>query len=903
MANHPWSVLALLVGLTALAGSQLFDLETGEVRLQLDSSFDRLLPKEGRDREIYEQFREVFGSDEKVIVALHSENVFTPENLARVKSISERIAKIKGVHRVVSLTTARHIVGRDGEFPRPEPFVSEIPDDPEELERIHREVMEDPVYAGTLASADGRTTGMIVQFLRLSDREYIDRELSDQIEAVAREEAGDAEISVSGGLHLKTAQLRYQLGDAARSFPIILVVLCLVLVLSFRTLRGVVVPLVTILVALSWTMGVAAWIGRPLNLITMLVPPLLLVLGLSYSVHVVSEYYDMLRDPTGRSSLEAAREALRLVWRPVALTAVTTAAGFAAMLLQGVEAVREFGVLSLIGVVFTGAASLTLAPALLAVTGRSSSRRSGPEKDTPDLPARLAAAAARFSLDNRRAILIATGVALALAVAAMTQLEVGANSIEAFPPDSQIRRDFNSVNDRLEGANSFYVFLRTEQEKGFAKLSNLQEIEAFQDWLEAQPEVGGTTSVVEYLKVFNRAFHAEDPAYLKLPDSDQGSEELLIWLGRNVNTYIDNPYRRTAVVVRANVYDTERVAALINRVEMRLAGLPEHIEATVTGNPVLTNALIDRIARGQVYSMLGALVLIYGVLIILFSDRLTALIALVPNVVPIAAYFAALAVSGITLNPTTSVIAPMALGIAVDDTIHYLTRFQDEAKRLANERRATVTALRSVGWPITITSISICTGFLVFTTSDLPNQVQLGALGAFTLAVAWLLEFTLTPAICAGLRVVTLWDTLTLDLGEDPQESIRAIFAGLSSRQCRIVALMVSLRTIPAGRRLMTTGEVGRDMYVVIDGRLRVWEERDGHELQREVSGRGDVLGEVTFFVPGRRRTANVDVFEDARLLRFTPSNLERLSRRYPRIASQVFRNLNEFQAERLAQR
>ncbi len=342
VVKHPWSVLALLVGLTALACTQLFDLETGGLRLQVDASFDCLLPKEGRDREIYEQFREVFGSDEKVIVALHSENVFTPENLARVKSISERIAKIKGVHRVVSLTTARHMVGRQGEFPQAEPFVSEIPEDPEELEQIRRAVMEDPVYAGTLASADGRTTGLIVQFLRLADREYIDRGLSDQIEAIAREEAGDAEIWVSGGLHLKAGQLRYQLGDVARNLPITLVVLCLVLALSFRTVRGVIVPLITILVALSWTMAVAAWIGRPLTLITLFVPPLLLVLGLSYSVHVVSEYYDMLRGPTARGSPDAAREALRQVWKPVVLTAVTTAAGFAAMLLQGVEAVRTW---------------------------------------------------------------------------------------------------------------------------------------------------------------------------------------------------------------------------------------------------------------------------------------------------------------------------------------------------------------------------------------------------------------------------------------------------------------------------------------------------------------------------------------------------------------------------------
>jgi hypothetical protein len=239
----------------------------------------------------------------------------------------------------------------------------------------------------------------------------------------------------------------------------------------------------------------------------------------------------------------------------------------------------------------------------------------------------------------------------------------------------------------------------------------------------------------------------------------------------------------------------------------------------------------------------------------------------------------------------------MALGVAIDDTIHYFARFNQDAKRFANERLATISALRAVGRPVTYTSIAICLGFLVLTTSELRTFIEVGALGAFTLAFAWLVDVTLTPALCSGLRVVTLWDTLTLDLGHSPNTSI-PLFKGLSNAQARILALMASLRRVPAGQRLIRMGDEGRELWVIIDGKLRVSVPRGEGEIELGTYTRGEVIGEIGLF--GQRRSAHVDVVEDSRLLRLTPGNLARLGRRYPRIATQVLTNLSEVLAERL---
>ena len=175
---------------------------------------------------------------------------------------------------------------------------------------------------------------------------------------------------------------------------------------------------------------------------------------------------------------------------------------------------------------------------------------------------------------------------------------------------------------------------------------------------------------------------------------------------------------------------------------------------------------------------------------------------------------------------------------------------------------------------------------------------RVGALAAFTIVLAWVSDVTLTPALGSRLRIVTLWDILRLDLGQSPQHTI-PLFSGLSLRQARVFALMSRLETHPTGARVINQGDSARDIYVVVDGTLQVWVERNGDRKALAAMARGAVMGEAGYF--GQRRTANVDALTPVRLLRFDSQDLERLRQRYPRIAAVIYRNLNRIQAERLA--
>jgi len=235
----------------------------------------------------------------------------------------------------------------------------------------------------------------------------------------------------------------------------------------------------------------------------------------------------------------------------------------------------------------------------------------------------------------------------------------------------------------------------------------------------------------------------------------------------------------------------------------------------------------------------------------------------------------------------------------VDDTIHFLARFNTAAKRRADEVSGVEEALRTVGRPVTYTSLALCLGFLAIATSELRNQMEFGALAAFTLFVAWLVDMLLTPALAAKMRIVSLWDVLSLDLGDDPTRSI-PLFRGLTTAQARIAALMTSISSFPSGYWLFRRGEGGDDAFVVIDGAMAASVATDeGGRLHLADMKRGDVVGEVALF--HGTRTADVEVTQDARLLRLTNANLDRIKRRYPRVGAQLYKNLSLILAERLA--
>ncbi len=893
LARRPFLAVALVLLLSAGAAVTLVDPFTRALRLDIDASIDKLLPASSDDRAVDNRVREMFGDSEAILVAVTLRPVFSADNLKRVTAITERFRELAGVERVFSLASSPNLLA-SGDTVDVRTFTQLAIENPDHIKDFKRQLDANPIYRGTLVSTDGNVVAFALTLAGVDEDAVLKRDYPSQIRAIVKDVAGDAPVWITGSPIGRAATTTTLIATLKFTIPAVFAVILTLLLIAFRSVRAMLVAAVTVMLALLWTLASAVLLHIPMNLVTAIVPPLVITLGLSYTIYLLSAHFASLQEaaltePRQRRAWTIERASVGLL-----LSAGTTVAGFLALLPNPLPAIRQFAVLASIGSVIGVLLALVFMPAVLSLLGTKGESRPPLE----NLFARMARAIAGFDLRWRYAIIGVAVVLIPVGLLFARKVQTGSEFIKSFKPEAVVRSDFENINSTFNGANLISILIETHVTDALTDPALVGEIENLQGWLRSQPEVGAVVSFVDHLRLINQSLSGAEPGD-PVPDSATAIKQLLVFGGsEDLSRTIDARLRSALISIRINVDDSVPIENLVRRIEDRLAQLPPPLNGHVTGSPVLATHTVKAIASGQLESVLIATAIIWALLAFMFTSMRAGAIALLPTVVPVVIYFGTLGILGISLSPTTSLIACIVIGIAVDDTIQFMARFNIDAREKGSEREATTSALVSMLRPVTLSTVALCAGFLVFTGGELRSQAQFGALSAFTLAMAWLMNITLTPALGSLLRIVTLWDLLRLDLGKSPQHTI-PLMAGLTLRQARVFALISRIETHEAGGRVIKEGDWARDMYVIVDGELTAWVDRDGERRELSTMGRGAVLGEAGFF--GQRRTANVDAVSTARLLRFGSEELERLRSRYPRIAATVFRNLNRIQAERLA--
>ena len=881
------ALLVLLALLPAL--NTLYDFKSGQSRVRIDPSLEALLPRHSDALDLYQRTRARFGSDDVLLIAWLADDLFSPQRLAALKRLTQRLERMPGVEHVDSLASALNIRIKD-DATDINKFLRVLPADQAAADALRVEALANPLFVGRLVSKDGRGALLAVQYDQALDPDALAALLAG-IGRASQEEAGTVQQFLTGPLVVRMEISRLLLRDLYRVMPLAIALTLLMAAVSFRSVRGVLLPLVANGAALVGTLACYMATGHALNFVTVMLPPVVYVVGFAYSVHVVSSFDHEFA--SGLDQRAAVRAAVQEVLMPLTLTSLTTAIGFASLAVTDIVSIRDFGLFATLGSVMAWISALVVVPAGLMLLP---ARR--PRLQKTDWFETVAPRLARFDLRHRRSILWAGAVLAIASLLAASRIEVSTDYLRNFPADSAIRVGFDKVNAAFSGAVPLQIVLESDIADAFKQPVNLRVIADLEHWLAAQPEVGGAFTLVDYLGVLHKALAPELARQDAIPHSAGLVDHLLLMGGSDdVERFVDARYTTTVLHINTSAASTADLNRLGQRIDARLALLPSHLRGHVTGSSYVIARTIDNVARSQIYSLATAVLAIYVVLAILFGSLRVAVLALVPNMLPILVYFGVLGASGITLNLTTSLIADVVLGIAVDETIHFMSRYNIAARKAASEQIGISVALRAVLRPATFTTASLCVGFLALTAGALHYQVEFGLLAAATLAISWMLYLTLTPALSERLRVVTLWEVLTLDLGASPDKTI-PVFAGLSPRQARVAALMGAIEHHGAGTRVMHKDEAASDLWIVIDGELKVTKPGDDGDVFLTRAKRGDLLGEVGLFQGSR--SANVDTLTDVRVLRYSEATLKTLQNRYPRVGAQVYRNLAQVLAGRL---
>lgn len=739
----PRRILAVAVCASLLAGVALFDPVTRALRFTIDPSMTALLPQSGTARAAYERSRRQFRDDDLLFVVWTGEALFTPARLAAFKSLTRRLEALPGVLQVDSLANAVDAVPAASETVVG-PLLRTIPGDLAAAARLRERALAHPLLRGQLVAHDGRGLLIAVHFAPELSTSAL-RALSARIGAWSRAAAGDAEQFLSGPLLVRLELGRLLQRDLARVTPLAILASLLVAAAAFRNLRGTVLPLLANSMAVVVTLGVFVAGGHALDFVTIVLPSVVFVVGFSYSIHVVSEFERHYLP--GVSSAQAVAGALSEVFTPLALTAATTALGFASLAMSDLDSIKVFGLHAALGAVLAWGAAMSVVPAgLLLLPGHP--RPPAATQPFDALAARLSGLAQR-----RGRLVLAASALFALAAAlAATRVEVDTDVLANLDPETAMARDFAHVAQAFAGPVPLRILIEADAPDGLLEPARLRAVAGLAAWLVAQPEIGGVYALTDYLALLQRALAPEAALIDGVPAAARLIRHLFLSGGPDLARFVDPAFTATLVYVRASTLSTAAVNALAARIQARLAELPPGLDATVTGLSHLSAQTVDALSIGQMQSLAVALLAIALTLSLYFRSLGIGLLALIPNLLPIALFFGLLGAIPISLNLTTSLVACTVFGIAVDDTVMLFARYRAEARRHGAGVPGLRAALAGVLRPVSITAAALCAGLLALTASELRNQADFGLLAAATLAFAWLLDLTLTPALLVRLR-------------------------------------------------------------------------------------------------------------------------------------------------------
>jgi uncharacterized protein len=775
VVRHARAVLAALGAVSVFAAAALVVGEPPGLNLRIDPSTEPMLPAGDPAREVYRQAIADFGEDEVYVIAMETEELFRAETLEALRRATDRIARFPEVRSVQSLTDVVSF-RYDSELESIEvaDFIDEIPEQAEALATLRARALSDPLYRRTLISDDGRTAAINVTFRKMTDQQFIEDRLDERIrEALDQEERPGIRFHVAGRSHIKTRVYHVMVGDMRLLIPIALGVVALGLFLVFGSRRGVLLPLGIVAGSTLWTFGAIAWLDRPLTVLTTLLAPMLTAIGSVYGIHALARYEEETARAGGGGGGGGGAEETPVVASPggfpsptllhlrlpVLAAGFTTMIGFGALLLTDVPAVFEVGAFSVLGVASMTLLTLVGFPAALALLPLRAPATAGAAHALPARIAvrldRLLEAVARRVARHAGIALAVWSVVLAACVVAIPRIEIDTDYLSLFPEEAPIRREFETVNRLLAGAIPLYVALRAEEPGAFREPAALRAVERIQTGAEGAPGVSRTLSVVDTVRVMNRTLAKDDPDEERIPDTRGAVAELLFFAPKgHLDHVINVNHSRANVLVRTGAVGTSAVRELEAKLagEVARAGLPDGIRADVTGNAILLSRSADGIARSQPRTVALAALAIFALVALAFRSLPLALVAMVPNLVPVTIYFGILGFGAAPLSLPTSLIGSVALGIAIDDTVHYLVRYGRERRAGLSPRAATLVCGRRVGRPIAITSMMLIAGFLVVALSGFATLQQFGLLSAATMAICLLTDLLLLPALLIRTR-------------------------------------------------------------------------------------------------------------------------------------------------------
>jgi len=753
--DRPKTVIALMTLVTILFGLRF-------PSVTIDADPENMLDADQVDRVFYDQTKDTFGIHDLIVVGVVDEtNVFRPESLEGIMRATSEILKIDGViiEDVISPSTTDNVKSSGGLLDI-HPVLREVPRSAEDVTLIRQDIADNPFLHEKIASADGTAIALYIPIER-KDMSY---RIAGDIEAILARELLPGQQYHLAGLPVSEDTFGYEMFiQMAIVAPLAFMVILAIVFLMFRQSAFLVPVAITAMFSVLWAMGALIGLGFTVHIMSSMIPVFLMPIAILDDVHILSEFFDRYRVLGDKR--RALIEAMRPLYKPMLYTSLTSGIGFASLALADIPPVRVFGLFVAFGIAAAWLLALTIVPAVISLMDDEKLRRRlFREGDAHTGPLyRLLGSLGRMAYSRARAVLLLGLAAFVFGIAGLWQIEVNDNPVKWFKASHPLRQADSVMNELFGGTYMAYLVVDAQEAEAIKRPEVVAYIARLQEYLEADPLVGKTSSVADIVKRINLVLHDNDPEYDTVPESSEAVGQFLFLFQssgdpNDLDNFIDREERQANIWIQMKGGDNRQM----QNVEERLATFvqanppPEGLALQLSGLTYINKVWQDLMVTGMLTAVLGSFIVVFLLMLVEFRSFTFGVLAMVPLSGSIVLTYGLVGWIGLDYNMPIAVCAALTLGLGIDFAIHFLQRFKSHVLESRDVELTNRYMFGEPGRAIARNAIIITIGFLPLTLSTLSPYITVGLFFASLMLFCTLATLFLLPGALrfVGARII-----------------------------------------------------------------------------------------------------------------------------------------------------
>jgi predicted RND superfamily exporter protein len=722
-----------------------------------------LLPDDHEVNIIYNEFLDIFGEEGNLIIlGVKDSTLFTVEKLNAWNKLSEDFKAFDEVESVVSLNDLQKLIkNKEAEKFDLVPFIKDSVSSIEQIDKLQNELFKQyPFYDNFLFNTKTKTirTAIYIKkdIVNTSTRKnFIMKTFIPKVEDF--ETANNLDVRVSGMPYIRTLNAQNIVDEIGLFIGLALGVTSLIFFLFFRSFRATFISLIVVCIGVMWTFGIIGLLNYEITVLTALIPPLIIVIGIPNCIFLINKYQHEVQ--LHGNKVKSLQRVITKVGNATLMTNVTTASGFATFILTESTLLKEFGIVASLSILAIFILCLLVIPIIYTFLPYPQERHL--EHLNKKWIGGFVDWTVRMVREQQIAIYATSLILIIVSIIGMYQIKISGSLIEDMPKEEAFFKDIRFFEEEFDGIMPLEIMVDTKRKKGVMKLSTLNKMEALEDLIDDIPELSRPISVVSLVKYSKQAYYNGNPKFYQLPTSQENSFILSYAKNSSSETnLLENFVDSTGQFARITTYMKDIGTDKMERIEEDLQNKinkvfqpEERYNVTMTGKALVFQKGTKYLVKNLAISLSLAIFLISLFMAYMFRSFRMIIVSLIPNLLPLVITAGLMGYLGVPIKPSTILVFSIAFGISVDDTIHFLAKYRQELQ--ANHwkiRKSVYAALRETGVSMFYTSIVLFFGFIVFTTSSFGGTVALGALVSATLLFAMLSNLLLLPSLLLSLE-------------------------------------------------------------------------------------------------------------------------------------------------------